>query len=117
MRGQAMHKDGIRLSMCHKRLVHLIRLEDWRTLRSLMVKAHAGTFVGIDCISTCNCLDGIVEQCNAATGCLADFNCLVNNLKLWRKPFWCSDSAMCSKLCCRKHQRMTDVIAIAHISK
>ena len=65
---QAVHEDCIGLSVCHQRFIDLIRLEDWCTLRGFMFEAHAGTDIGVDRVRTCDGLDRIVQQGNAATG-------------------------------------------------
>ena len=48
---------------------------------------------------------------------LADLNRLMDDLELRRKSLWRSDAAMSSELRSGKHQRVTDVIAIADIGK
>ncbi len=47
MRRQAVHEHGMGRSVSHQRLVHLVRLEDWRSLGYLMLESHAGADVGI----------------------------------------------------------------------
>src|SRR5580704_13113421 len=76
---KTVHEYSIGLSVRHKRLIHLVGLEDWRTLRSFVLKAHARAHVGINSISTSDRFDRIVQQRNATAGCFTDLNGLVNN--------------------------------------
>ena len=85
---QAVHEYRIGLSMRHQRLVDLIRLEDWCTLRGFMFEAHAGANICINCIGTSDCFDWIVQQGNAASGGLADLNCLMDDFELRCETLW-----------------------------
>ena len=88
MRGEAVHEDGVGLSVCHEGFVDLIGLEDWGAFGSFVLEAHAGADVGVDGVGSGDCLDGIVEEGDAATGCFCDFDCLVNDFEFWSEAFW-----------------------------
>ncbi len=62
MRGEAVHEDGIGLSVRHQCFVDLIWLEDWSTLGHLMLESHAGADIGVDGVCAGDGLDGIVQQ-------------------------------------------------------
>lgn len=117
MRGEAVHEDCILLRMSHQHFIHLVRLEDGCPFRRLVLEAHTGAHVRIHGISTRNCLDGVLHQRDAATRQLAYLDRLVNNVKLGCEALRRSDTAVRTQLSSRKHERMTDIIAIAHIRK
>ena len=112
-----MHKHRVLLRMRHQRLIDLVRLEDGRTLCGFVLEAHAGADVRVDRIRACDCLDRVLHQGDAAARLLADFDRLVDDLKLGREALGSGNGAMYAELRSRQHQRVAYVIAIANVGE
>src|SRR5215469_8040126 len=117
MSWQAVHEDGIRLGVCHKSLVDLIGLENGGTLCCLMLKAHAGADISVDGVSSCHCLDGVVQEGDAAACGLSDLDCLMNDFKFRSEALGRSHAAMSAELRRSQHERMTNIVAIANVGE
>jgi hypothetical protein len=117
VRGQTVHEDGVRRRASHKLLVHLVGREYLISFRLLVLVTHAGPGISIDRVCPVHSLVRVVKDLDAGPGLLCNILRIGNDLRIRCVAARRGDANPRAQSGRGQQQRMSHVIAIAHVGE
>src|SRR5262245_50639655 len=116
MRRKTVHKNGVRRSTGHERVIDLIGREDLRALSGLIFLSHAGPYVSVYGISAGDGRAGIFHDLDQRPSLFCDGQRRRSDVGIRTISRWGSNREVAAYAGGREHERMSYIVAITHVS-